>query len=219
MTTTNWERWWKKLEQPPEYRFGPETRLLPDIVQLRALRPKSVADLGCGCGVLGLTIARATHASELWLLDLQQEMTAVARRNAGCVDARVRVEQADLRVWVPDGVVDLVVTNPPFFAPGDGEEASSLVSRYATHAYHGGLSDFLVAANRLAHPEHGEILLVYPADGLPMILEKAELAGLLPAEVIIVHARHRGRPYRVWVRFSRRASVLQVRALSARTRR
>jgi tRNA1(Val) A37 N6-methylase TrmN6 len=217
----NWSRWFKTLRQPAAYRFGPESLLLPDAFGgIESVgQATSIVDIGCGSGVLGLTLARIWNTDMLWLVDVQQEMLEVAQQNAAIAEREATLVNADVRCWRPGRSFDVVVANPPFFAPGDGEESGDDVARFATHAYHGGAAAFLAAADALAHPEHGQILFLYPADSLPELLAAAGVQGLKPAEILLVYARHRGRPFRVWVRFARTDCALAVRSLSARTRR
>jgi 16S rRNA (guanine1207-N2)-methyltransferase len=75
---------------------------------------EKVLDLGCGCGIIGLTAARI-GASQVDLVDANLMAVASARRNAeslGCHNTRVFA--SDGIDAVRDQKYDQVLTNPPF---------------------------------------------------------------------------------------------------------
>jgi tRNA1Val (adenine37-N6)-methyltransferase len=207
----------ENLSQPDVYHFGPENLLLADLLALHSPGPH-VLDLGCGCGVLGIVAALATQARQLTLVDLQPEMMHHAGANAPLADCPVNPLTADIRSVTLAEPADLVVMNPPFFAAGAGRESSNVVAARATHAHAGGVADFVQAAARLLSPA-GAVWLVYPADGLADALNAAAAVSLFPAHLQIVHARHRDRPFRVWLRLTWSPRPMQVVSCSTWTRR
>lgn len=84
--------------------------------------PVYVADVGCGTGCIGLSIAAARPGVRLYLLDRAPEALAVARANVerlGLGD-RVAVRASDLCAGVPAGrPLDWVVSNPPYIPTAD----------------------------------------------------------------------------------------------------
>lgn len=110
----------------------PETELIVDhAVAAIADRPRPwlVADLGTGSGVIGLSIAaeRSHDGLEVWLTDVSPDAAHVARANAAGIGrgaAAVRVVEGSWYDALPDhlcGRLDLIVSNPPYIAPGDPE--------------------------------------------------------------------------------------------------
>lgn len=207
----------EQLSQPESYRFGPENLLLTELL---ASQPPAehVLDLGCGCGVLGLLAAHAVRARCLTLVDLQPHMLEHAAVNQRLATCPVQLLHEDIRSFTPATPADLVVLNPPFFPPGAGRESSNPVAARATHAHHGDVADFIQAAARCLHPD-GAAWLVYPADGLAHALHAAAAVNLAPDRIAVVHARHRDRPFRVWVRMSRNPDPMQIISCSTWTRR
>lgn len=101
----------------------PETELLAE----RALRdvPKDVAvrfaDIGCGCGTLGLTLAAERPLATVVLTDVSPESAALTRENAeklGVAD-RVEVRVGDLTAPLGDELFDVIVTNLPYVPDGE----------------------------------------------------------------------------------------------------
>jgi release factor glutamine methyltransferase len=116
----------------------PETELLVDIA-LELVRGRDgvrIVDLGTGSGVIGLSLADELfpRVSEVWLVDASTAALEVARANAagvGRAGAVVRVAEGDWFGALPSslqGLVDLVVANPPYIAEGDDEVSASVVA-------------------------------------------------------------------------------------------
>src|SRR5688572_25437857 len=78
------------------------------------LPAKSLLDLGCGCGLLGIAAAKApVPAREVWATDIDPRAVACAKGNAERNGVAVHVEQGDLFEPVLGRRFDLIVTNPP----------------------------------------------------------------------------------------------------------
>ncbi|MEX2658375.1 MAG: peptide chain release factor N(5)-glutamine methyltransferase [Acidimicrobiales bacterium] len=89
-------------------------------------RPVTVVDLGTGSGAIALSVAvEHVHAS-VWATDASPDALAVTRANIagiGRPGGRVRVAEGDWFGALPEdlqGEVELVVSNPPYVAAGDG---------------------------------------------------------------------------------------------------
>jgi release factor glutamine methyltransferase len=95
--------------------------LAPD--DRRLLAPVAV-EIGCGSGVIGVSLALEVPRLTVWCTDIDPRAAALTRRNARShgVDARLTVCEGSRFDPLPDhllGAVDLVVSNPPYVASGD----------------------------------------------------------------------------------------------------
>ena len=97
----------------------PETELLVELA-LRATAPEQplrVADLGCGSGCVGISIAHRRPRALVDLVDLSTEAVVIAKGNVSRHDLQERVE-AVVGNWAEPltgrGPYDLVVSNPPY---------------------------------------------------------------------------------------------------------
>jgi 16S rRNA (guanine1207-N2)-methyltransferase len=77
---------------------------------------RTVLDLGCGYGIVGVVAARMAHDVRVTMVDASIEAVRSSRRTVaanGLAD-RCEVLASDVAAAVPDGSIDVVVTNPPF---------------------------------------------------------------------------------------------------------
>lgn len=172
------------LRQPRRgYRFNVDALLLADFAaHMTEPPPLSAADLGAGCGVVGLLLARRwPPPATLRLVELQPELAELARHNCrqNGLARRVSVVEADLRQtehW-SDGAVDLVVSNPPFFPRGSGRPSPNPQVARARHELTCTLEQLLAAIHRGLRPG-GRWALIFPAHRLAELRRTAEARGL-----------------------------------------
>jgi release factor glutamine methyltransferase len=103
----------------------PETELLVEAAvgllvppDHRLLQPRA-AEVGCGSGVIAISLALEIPALEIWATDLAPAAIALTRQNAHRhgVEARVHALAGALLQPLPAGLqgqLDLVVSNPPY---------------------------------------------------------------------------------------------------------
>ena len=126
---------WESL-CPGGYRFvyddalfppGTDTFLLSSLPRLRpGLR---VCDLGAGTGLLGLLLLQRQPQLQVTGVELQESAVRLAERAAveNCLTDRLFPLHGDLRQirsLLGTGSFDLVVSNPPYYAPGSGALAA-----------------------------------------------------------------------------------------------
>ncbi len=106
-----------------------------------------VLDMGCGSGIIGITLALelAKYHPEVVLADISEAALSLALENATALGARVRTYRSDLfRAWQPDetnAVVpptgyNLVLANLPYVP--DGEQVATEVTHDPATALYGG---------------------------------------------------------------------------------
>lgn len=91
-------------------RLDPGTRLL--LAHLGEVGADRVIDLGCGNGVLALTLASLGH--DVLAIDVSHAAVASTREGARANSLRVATMWADGLSGVPDGAADAIVCHPPF---------------------------------------------------------------------------------------------------------
>lgn len=171
------------------YRFSLDPLLLCDFAEVPA--GGRVADLGTGCGVIPLILARKDEATRILGVEFQHEMAELATRNVllNGLAGRIEIIEADilsLRELFPVSSFDLVVANPPYRKPGSGKISPRAGRDLARHESTAGLAEFLVAAKYLVKPA-GSICLVYHTSRLADCLAEAERQRLAPVRLRFVH--------------------------------
>lgn len=98
----------------------PETEELTEtaLAHIPSGRAARTLDLGAGCGVIGLSIARLRPQSKVTLADCSEDALALAQKNSAQLGAPAHFCRSD---WFEHigGVFDLIVANPPYVATGD----------------------------------------------------------------------------------------------------
>lgn len=101
----------------------PETELILDLLQ-KKIRPENgflFADLGTGCGALGIALLKIFHEGQGILTDISPQALKVAQRNSQKhqVQSRVQFMLDDLGSGFKPGSLDLAVANPPYLSNQD----------------------------------------------------------------------------------------------------
>jgi tRNA1Val (adenine37-N6)-methyltransferase len=181
-----------KLYQPARgYRFSIDALLLAAFARGRCAG--AVADLGTGCGVLPVLLARHAPIERILGVEIQAELAELARYNSvfnGCGD-QVSILHGDvrgLRAMVPAESFDAVVTNPPFYPALSGRINPMAQKAVARHELHGSLDDFIAACSYLLK-QGGSCMVVYSAARLPDLLAAMRKKSLEPKTLRFVHAR------------------------------
>jgi tRNA1Val (adenine37-N6)-methyltransferase len=113
-----------KIIQPRNgYRFSVDPLLLCDFAGIR--EAEEVVDLGTGCGVIPLILARKAREATMTGIEIQKEMAVLAGRNVrlnALADriAIVNADVADIKKHFTASSFDLVVANPPYRKRGTG---------------------------------------------------------------------------------------------------
>lgn len=91
-----------------------------------------IADLGCGCGAIGLMLLASDPTLTVTGIELQPDAAAAAEENARRNQVRLDVLSGDLRqirALLPAQCMDGVISNPPYFPVGSGKPAAGLLAQ------------------------------------------------------------------------------------------
>ncbi|HEY9009748.1 MAG TPA: methyltransferase [Devosia sp.] len=164
------------LSQPRNgFRAGLDSVLLGAAVDRASA---SLLDLGAGVGTAGLVALTLNPALVTTLAELDPEAAELATQNivANGFSARARVAVVDVTApglqrveagLAPD-LFTSVIANPPFFDPARGSAPSAERSA-ARHMTPETLDLWIRTAASTAAPG-GEVIFIYPAEGLPPLL-------------------------------------------------
>ncbi len=89
-----------------------------------------ILDIGCGSGVIGLTLKKIFPNSEVTLLDISSEALEVAKENAKRLNLDVKFIQSDIFENVTE-TYDVIISNPPYIM--EYEEIEDIVKNNEPH--------------------------------------------------------------------------------------
>lgn len=152
----------------------------------------TIIDLGAGCGVIALVLARINPAASAVAVENNPEMAAIVERNIRHNDLSGRVsvyggDVIDLRKNYPDSTFDLVVSNPPFRTAGSGRISPKAGRDAARHETTAGLADFIAAAKYLVKPS-GRICFIQLPSRLPEFMALAAGMKLSVQRLRMIHS-------------------------------
>ena len=114
--------------QPSFYRFNEDSLRLVKWILQQGLSPRSILDMGAGCGVIGIELALALGADTLTMVEAQADYSESLETN--CQDlldkTLYQIEYKTFADWIPDKAYDLIVSNPPYYLPGHGEKNADI---------------------------------------------------------------------------------------------
>jgi tRNA1Val (adenine37-N6)-methyltransferase len=172
------------------YRFSFDAFLLADFVSATA--PSPLLDLGMGCGVVALFLARRFPQIRIVGLELQGALATVARQNVlgNGLEHQVAIVQADARCaqhLFPAGAFGTVVCNPPYRAVGSGRLNPNLEKAVARHELTLTLAQLVQACQHILAPG-GLLTMVYHPMRLPELCNRLETARLRLRRLRLVHS-------------------------------
>ncbi|QHI68358.1 tRNA1(Val) (adenine(37)-N6)-methyltransferase [Tichowtungia aerotolerans] len=149
-----------------------------DAVLLGAWAPvvdaSSLLDIGTGCGILSLMLAQR-GAYQIDAIDMDAGAVAQAEENAAASPwaEKIRCMHSSLQDF-QGGPYDLLVSNPPYFNPGQTlKTPERQTARHCGELSHGQL---LRDAARLSH-RGSRLALILPSDAAQRLIEAAPETG------------------------------------------
>ncbi len=102
----------------------PETEELVDLVKKQLFTsPARILDIGCGSGVLGLTLAKdlGTDCEQLVLADLSTDALALCEQNRNALEVEADIVESNLFSGV-QATFDIIVANLPYIAESERDK-------------------------------------------------------------------------------------------------
>lgn len=150
-----------------------------------------IVDLGSGCGIIALVLARVNDGTLLSAVEKNPDMARLVAKNAyeNKLADRVRVVEADvldIKAYSQDSLFDLVVCNPPFRASGSGKISPKNGRDMARHETTATMADFISAAKYLVKPS-GKICFIQLPSRLQEFMSIASELKLSVLRIRMVH--------------------------------
>lgn len=92
--------------------------------------PVDIIDLGCGSGVIGITLEKKVSTKSVDMIDISKDALEVARKNARNLEANVNIIESDFFEKIQKQY-DVIISNPPYI--GEEEEIEEIVKKNEPH--------------------------------------------------------------------------------------
>jgi len=177
------------IAQPQSgYRYSVDALILAH--QVMPAAGNRIVDIGTGCGVIPLILARNYPNIRITGVEIQEKLAAMAAANAAAngMAERIRIEHQDIRELKRSqaGAADIITCNPPHTARFAGRINPHSQRAIARHEILMDLNDLLSAADRLLR-ESGRLTTIYPTRRMPEVLHKMHTAGFEPRKLRMIH--------------------------------
>lgn len=171
------------------YRFSVDALLLYSFVSVR--HACAIVDLGAGSGIIGLLLAKKYEKAKVLLVELQEGLYRLAKRNIGVngLAERVTAVLSDVSLVadkVQGSLFDVVVSNPPFRKPTTGRISLGEERAVARHEIRLRLPELTESASRLLRAR-GRFFVIYHPERLMELMDALRANRLEPKRVRFVH--------------------------------
>jgi tRNA1(Val) A37 N6-methylase TrmN6 len=175
------------LYQPESgYCYNSDSVFLYDFIS--SLKPKGrVLDVGAGCGIVGLLVARDFKKVELEAVEVQESFAKYATQNAKVNEIAYRLHKKDFLDLDEDVKYDYIISNPPFYPSGvtKSENEMLLKARYNVNLP---LDKFFKKVSRLLKP-HSHFVFCYDPTQFGDICAELDRVKMKLVDVVFVHPK------------------------------
>jgi tRNA1Val (adenine37-N6)-methyltransferase len=178
------------LQPRKGYRYSLDALILPFFMDLEA--GSSILELGAGCGVIALLLARRCPTCRVTAVELQHRLYRLMEKNLllnGLVD-RIRPVREDIRSistrFHPESF-DSVCANPPFRKAHSGRISPNAERAIARHEIALSLEELVGVAAHLLRKE-GRFSLIYLPERLDDLLQGLTRNCLEPKRIRMIHS-------------------------------
>ncbi len=175
------------LYQPESgYCYNSDSIFLYDFIS--SFKPKGkVLDVGAGCGVVGLLVARDNPKVELEAVEKQKAFIHYATTNARVNKIEYKMYEGDFTELDESIKYDYIISNPPFYPEGASKSEDEMLfnARYNVNLP---LKDFFKKVSKVLKP-HSHFVFCYDASQFGLICAELDAVKLRVVDVQFVHAK------------------------------
>lgn len=101
-----------------------------EFIKEKFQKPIKIIDLGCGSGIIGITLAKEFSTASVTCLDIDDDAISLTKENAKQLGADIRTIKGDMLSNI-DETFDVIVSNPPYISIN--EEIEDIVKNNEPH--------------------------------------------------------------------------------------
>lgn len=175
-----------KLYQPENgYCYNSDSLFLYDFIT--SFNPKGrVLDVGAGCGIVGLLVAR-DFPVQLDAVEKQEQFVRYIEKNAAANDVTCNVHHSDFLSFTPECKYDFIISNPPFYPSGakKSEDAMVFQARYDVNLP---MNQFFKKVSQLLKPK-SHFIFCYDASQFGLVCAALDRVKMRVVDVQFVHPK------------------------------
>jgi len=175
------------LYQPEEgYCYNSDSVFLYDFID--SFNPKGkVLDVGAGCGIVGLLVARDNPKVKLEAVEKQEAYIHYATTNARVNKIDYKMHEGSFLDLESIGKYDYIISNPPFYPSGVTKSENEMLfnARYNVNLP---LKDFFKKVSQLLNPR-SHFIFCYDASQFGEICAELDKVKLKVVDVQFVHPK------------------------------
>ncbi len=186
-----------KITQPKDgYHFSMDPFLLTShALQVHTFSENGtrIIDIGCGCGIISLLLAKCSNDLKIIGIELQDELFnhAVTNVLANKMHNSINIIHEDIHNITRtdiDGSVDLILSNPPYKKDNSGRKNPNSQKAIARHEIALDM-DGLFKCSKLLLKEKGSLHLIYPVERISELINTASQNNFTPSVIRFVHIK------------------------------
>ena len=176
------------LYQPESgYCYNSDSIFLYDFIS--SFNPSGkVLDVGAGCGVVGLLVARDHKKVELEAVEKQDVFVEYATINARVNNINYKIHKSDFLDLDENTKYDYIISNPPFYHDGATKSQNEMLfnARYNINLP---LKSFFKKISRVLKPQ-SHFIFCYDASQFGLICSELSSVNMRVVDVEFIHPKH-----------------------------
>ena len=181
---------WKVLQKTQGFRFSIDAVLLSRFIEPKIKKPQRLLDLGTGSGIMPILLASRYANLQIDGIELQPAIADMATRSVqyNHMESQIHIHQHDL-TQLPrsfEQKYDWVISNPPFFRVGSGQQNPDPQIALARHEIATTLDQLLKCATSCLK-DLGHFAVIHRAERLPELLSLCRSHRLAPLRLRTIH--------------------------------